>query len=193
VASESEFPPIRQSRAKLADLADALDMVSSEMKAYLDLETGEVLYVSDDAWRELETVQESMPEEVWQASDEEQEAAFKAALEEYDPLSVEEEELENAHAVEQGLGARFVELPEADTQASYRDMEAFVDTVTSPRLRQRLDTAIRGRGAFRRFKDELYDEPSEQERWYAFKSDRLRERIREWLVDERIELVEGSD
>lgn len=166
-------------------------MVNQEVNAYLDLETGEVLFVSDDARRELESVYETMPEEIGQASDEEQQAAFKAALEAYSPYNVEEEELIDADAIERGLNTRFVELPEADTRSSYRDMEAFVDTVTMPRLRQRLERAIRGRGAFRYFRDELSDEPAEEERWYAFKRERLRDRIREWLADERIELVEG--
>ena len=188
----SGLPPVRQCRAKLADLADALDMANMEMKAYLDLETGEILYVSDDARRELESVYETMPEETWSASEEEQRVAFVAALEAYGPVNVEEEELVDAYAVEQGLDTRFVELPEADTRASYRDMEAFVDTVTTPRLQRRLDTAIRGRGAFRRFKDELFSDPAERERWFAFKQERLSDRIREWLADERIELIEEA-
>jgi len=188
----SGLPPLRQCRAKLVDLADALDMASMEMKAYLDLETGEILYVSDDARRELESVYETMPEETWSASEEQQRVAFVAALEAYGPVNVEEEELVDAYAVEQGLATRFVELPEADTHASYRDMEAFVDTVTTPRLQRRLDTAIRGRGAFRRFKDELFSDPAERERWFAFKQERLSDRIREWLADERIELIEEA-
>jgi hypothetical protein len=190
--SGSQLPPVRQCRAKLADLADALDMINQEMNAYLDLETGEVLFVSDDARRELEAFYETLPEEVWKASEDEQQAACAAALEEYSSYNVEEEELAEAHAVEQGLNTRFVELPEADTRESYRDMEAFIETVATPRLQQRLERAIRGRGAFRYFRDELSDEPDEEERWYAFKQERLRDRIREWLADERIELIEPA-
>lgn len=191
--SGSDGPPVRQCRAKLADLADALDMVNQEMAAYLDLETGEILYISDDARRELEAVYESLPDDVSELSVEEQQAAFVAALEAYRPMNVEAEELQDADAVDRGLGTRFVGLPEADTRASYRDMEAFIDTVTTPRLRQRLERAIRGRGAFRYFRDELSDEPAEEQRWYDFKQERLRDRIREWLADERIELIEEAD
>ena len=95
-----------------------------------------------------------------------------------------------AHAVEEGLNTRFVELPPVDTREDYRDMEAFIDTVTMPSLQRRLERAIRGRGAFRYFRDELSDEPAEEQRWYAFKQERRRDRIREWLDDERIELIE---
>ena len=191
--SETELRPIRQCRAKLTDLADALDMGNMEMTAYLDLETGEVLFVSDEARRELERFYESMPEEIWLSSEEEQEAAIVAALEECRSYNVEDEELVDARAVEAGLNTRFVELPEVNSHEGYRDMEAFIDTVTTPRLQRRLDSAIRGRGAFRRFKDELFDDPAERERWFAYKQERHVERIRRWLARERIDLMEGSD
>lgn len=187
--SESGLPPLRRCRVKLDDLADALDMGNMEMSAYLDLETGEIVYVSDEARRELDAVYEAMPDDSGQMSDEEQQAAFTVALEEYGPVNVGEEELIDADAVDRGLGTRFIALPEADTRESYRDMEAFIETATAPRFQQRLDRAIRGRGAFRRFKDELFDEPDERERWFAFKQERLRDRVREWLTDERIELM----
>ena len=191
VESGTGLPPVRQCRAKLADLADALDMSNMEMRTYLDLATGEILYVSDEARRELEAVYETMPDDAGQLSDEEQQAAFTAALEEYGPVNVEEEELIDADAVDRGLGTRYVELPEADTREDYRDMEAFIDTVTVPGLQRRLERAIRGRGAFRYFRDELSDEPAEEQRWYAFKQERRRDRIRKWLDDERIELIES--
>lgn len=191
--SGSGLPPVRQCRAKLADLADALDAGNQEMAAYLHLESGEILYVSDDAMRELDEVYETLPDDVNQMSDEEQRAAVVAALAEYGPLNVEGEELLDADAIERDQGTRFVGLPEADTRASYRDLEAFIATVTTPRLRRRLERAIHGRGAFRYFRDELSDEPDDEQRWYAFKQERLRDRIREWLADERIELIEGAD
>ena len=143
--SESGLPPLRRCRVKLDDLADALDMGNMEMSAYLDLETGEIVYVSDEARRELDAVYETMPDDAGQMSDEEQQTAFKAALEEYGPINVEEEGLIDADAVDRGPGTRFIALPEADTRESYRDMEAFIETVTSTQLQRRLDRAIRGR------------------------------------------------
>ena len=72
------------------------------------------------------------------------------------------------------------------------DMQAFIETVSSQWLQERLWTAIRGRGAFRRFKDVLAGAPAERERWFAFKGDRLRQRVLAWLADEGIEPAEGS-
>jgi hypothetical protein len=62
--------------------------------------------------------------------------------------------------------------------------------VTDGRFANRLDRAIRGRGAFRRFRDELHGEPDELDRWYAFKLDRLRARARRWLESEGVEVIE---
>ena len=66
-------------------------------------------------------------------------------------------------------------------------MEAFIETVEDERLQDRLDRSIRGRGAFRRFKDALEEHPIERERWFAFKDARLRGRALEWLAEEGIE------
>ena len=44
--------------------------------------------------------------------------------------------------------------------------------------------AIQGRGAFRRFKDELHEEhPDLLPAWYAFRDTRARRRAVQWLAD----------
>jgi len=65
----------------------------------------------------------------------------------------------------------------------YRDMERFIETVRDPRRAARLEIAISGRGAFRRFKDALGRCPGELDRWYAFSAERQRGRARAWLAD----------
>lgn len=60
-------------------------------------------------------------------------------------------------------------------------MEAFIATVRNRRLQERLERAIRGRGAFRNFKDVLLDYPAERERWFQFEQERLHQRILDWL------------
>jgi len=46
----------------------------------------------------------------------------------------------------------------------YRDMELFIGTVRDPGRADRLEIAISGRGAFRRFKDVLARWPGELDR-----------------------------
>src|SRR5438477_3699950 len=66
------------------------------------------------------------------------------------------------------------------SREGYRDMELFVASVEGPGRAERLAVAIRGRGAFRRFKDELACWPGELERWHAFSEERQRGRARSW-------------
>ncbi|NLT28970.1 MAG: hypothetical protein GXX86_00715 [Propionibacterium sp.] len=63
----------------------------------------------------------------------------------------------------------------------YRDMEYFIATVEGEKLAERLSRAISGRGAFRRFRDVVFDTP-EEARWNAVSSDRRLGRAREWLA-----------
>jgi hypothetical protein len=64
----------------------------------------------------------------------------------------------------------------------YRDIELFIASVEHPGRAERLAIAIRGRGAFRRFKDELARSPGELERWHALAEERQRGRARSWLA-----------
>ena len=94
--------------------------------------------------------------------------------------------LRDADRIEAGFGSRFITIPAEGSHEGYRDMEAFVVAVRHPRLHERLERAIRGRGAFRHFKDVLLYYPAERERWFQFKRERLRQRIIDWLETQGI-------
>ena len=70
------------------------------------------------------------------------------------------------------------------SRAAYQDMVAFIEQVNDPALQDRLEIAVSGKGAFRRFKDVLARDPAELQRFFAFTDDRKRERAREWLAEE---------
>jgi hypothetical protein len=61
-------------------------------------------------------------------------------------------------------------------------MERFIPMVEDPVLRGQLSQAIDGKGAFRRFKDVLIAFTTERERWFAFRSERLRVFMEAWLA-----------
>src|SRR6187399_1887816 len=56
-----------------------------------------------------------------------------------------------------------------------------VDGIADPDIQGRLMAAIDGKGAFRRFKDVLMAFAPERERWFAFRSERLRVFMEAWL------------
>jgi hypothetical protein len=66
----------------------------------------------------------------------------------------------------------------------YEDMQDFIERIRDPQARDRLDRAIQGRGAFRRFKDALFDFPDLREAWFRFHDVRVERRAIEWLADE---------
>jgi len=66
----------------------------------------------------------------------------------------------------------------------YQDMADFAETITDERAGRRLARAIQGRGAFRRFKNELHQGNADLlPAWYAFSDARARRRAVEWLVE----------
>jgi hypothetical protein len=66
----------------------------------------------------------------------------------------------------------------------HQDMADFAERISDEQASRRLDRAIRGRGAFRRFRDELHHEyPHLLPIWYAFRDARAQRRAVDWLVD----------
>ena len=79
------------------------------------------------------------------------------------------------------------------SREQYRWMERFIVTLEGEDARQRLTQAIDGKGAFRRFKDALVSYPEDRERWFAFRSDRLRVAMESWLLAHRIKPVSREE
>ncbi len=168
---------MRQLKIDLSELELAFEGGSEMISYYLNLETGEVVSVSDEERGILETIYEFYYDNLTQTVDWE-EAFEKKLIPDW-----QRELLQQADEVEAGLGSRFISIPSETSYEGYQDMEAFIDTVRNPHLYESLERAIIGRGAFRYFKDVLLDFPAQRERWFQFKRERLKERILEWLEE----------
>ncbi len=86
--------------------------------------------------------------------------------------------------------SRYLRIDPVSSREQYRWMERFIATVEDEELRRRLNVAIDGKGAFRRFKDALMSHPVDRERWFAFRSERLRSCMESWLTAHGIHSVE---
>jgi hypothetical protein len=76
----------------------------------------------------------------------------------------------------------------------YQDMADFAERITDERTGRRLARAIQGKGAFRRFKDELHEEcPDLLPAWHAFRDVRARQRAVQWLVDNSLIADDTAD
>ncbi len=79
------------------------------------------------------------------------------------------------------------------SREQYRWMERVIDTVEDGDFRDKLQRAIDGKGAFRRFKDVLVSFPVDRERWFQFRSERLKACMEAWLDAHRIAAVPRED
>jgi len=68
------------------------------------------------------------------------------------------------------------------SREQYRWMERFIPMVEEDVLRGKLAQAIDGKGAFRRFKDVLMSYAEDREKWFTFRSERLRTFMEAWLT-----------
>lgn len=75
----------------------------------------------------------------------------------------------------------YLRIDPVSSREQYRWMERYIPMVEHPELQSKLAQAIDGKGAFRRFKDVLMAYASERERWFAFRSERLRIFMEAWL------------
>jgi hypothetical protein len=85
--------------------------------------------------------------------------------------------------------SNYLRIEPVSSREQYRWMERFIPTVEAADLRASLTQAIDGKGAFRRFKDVLMTYAEERERWFAFRSERLRTFMEAWLAAHAIKPV----
>jgi hypothetical protein len=73
-------------------------------------------------------------------------------------------------------------------------MADFAEAITDERTGRRLAQAIQGKGAFRRFKDELHEEhPDLLPAWYALRDTRASRRVAQWLADNSLTDDDSAD
>ncbi len=112
------------------------------------------------------------------------------ALSDYDDFTEERE-----HLLEEIDGSdQYLPIERISTHEAYQWMEAFVAEIVEPknaRVAEKLYRALRGKGAFRRFKDAL-NSAGEQwvQTWYHWREVRFDKAIKEWFTDESLETIE---
>ena len=78
--------------------------------------------------------------------------------------------------------AEYMRIDPVSSREQYRWMERFIPMVEDAEIQRRLGVAIDGKGAFRRFKDVLMSFGPKRERWFGFRSERLRVFMEAWLT-----------
>jgi hypothetical protein len=149
--------------AKLSDLIMAMEMEFEDYRSYFDRKTGRIVTLESSMLSAMEEGDE----------------------EEFDLADWEEEELEIARAIVDDDGKRFLPGPDRFDFHEYRQMERFVNSLDNARAADQLWRAIKGRGAFRYFKDTI-QRLGIQNEWYQFRDEALRQFVIEWAKENEV-------
>jgi hypothetical protein len=83
----------------------------------------------------------------------------------------------------------YLELPTKYEVNEYEIMENFCLTVSDQRKQESLLRAIKGKGAFRRFKDKIIDFEIEDQ-WYSYRDECFKQIAIEWCKENKINFIE---
>lgn len=93
--------------------------------------------------------------------------------------------------VERDHENRYLSLPSQYDLHEYQLMEDFIDELDDNKLAQKLLRAIRGRGAFRRFKDTLI-ECGKIQAWYDYRDQYYWRVARKWCMARDLEFIDDQ-
>lgn len=109
----------------------------------------------------------------------------------FDGMVDGEDDPELFEDISEGFVEDYIPLPGQYDINEYRIMEEFIYELPEGKRKNRdvLERAIQGKGAFRRFKDKLYDLNLEQQ-WYSYKDSAYERIARQWCERHKIDIVE---
>lgn len=145
----------------LKDIVEELEMQFDERPSFVDLDSGEVVSVSQDLLRDAEDAENED--------------------EELDIPAWQEDEWKVAKRIAFHFD-RFERLPSKYDVHEWDIMSRFADSVKDRRIAGELEEAIGGAGAFRMFKSTIRRLKIEQQ-WYAFRLEALEEIARDWCEE----------
>jgi hypothetical protein len=153
---------------KLSELIEALEFDSDERVTRVDLQNGCVVVVENSVIGAVE-------------------GGDDAALQ--DLPDWEREQLEIARAIVEDSGERFVDAPDKFDFHEYRHMERFIGTVEDSAAAEQLWRAIKGKGAFRYFKDTA-SRLGLLKQWYQYRDEAVKQFVVEWAEAHQVSIVD---
>lgn len=101
---------------------------------------------------------------------------------------LDEDEKKLSEQIEEEWNVRFFSLPSKYDIHEYSIMERFIWSLPEGQMQDSLESAIRGRGAFRRFKDFIIRYGIEQ-KWYDYQEEAYRKIAVEWCENHGFEYI----
>lgn len=81
---------------------------------------------------------------------------------------------------------RYIAIDAIPSRIQYQWLDEFIKSIEEESIRARMEAAINGKGAFRRFKDILLTLPDERRRWFEYRDQMMRQRIVDWVREQGI-------
>ena len=149
---------------KLKDIIDEMEIQSDFHSSYLNKKTGEIVRVTDDHFRVAEDEDDLSDYPEW-----EQEAIKLAG----EVLKSDD----------------YIELPTKFDIHEYSIMEKFCLSLNDVELSDKMYHSIKGKGAFRIFKDNIYEYGIEED-WFKYRREAFNRIAIDWCEDNTIPYVE---
>jgi hypothetical protein len=152
-------------KVKLKDIIEEMEIQFEESRSLLNINTGKIVLVTSE---DLRAAEDEKP---------------------FDHLSEwEQENRMIAMDVVENF-ENYIELPTKYEVNEYEIMEFFCLTVSDQRRQESLLRAIKGKGAFRRFKDKIIDFEIEDQ-WYSYRDEYFKQIAIEWCQENKINYIE---
>ncbi|MBN2354805.1 hypothetical protein JXO59_01760 [candidate division KSB1 bacterium] len=157
----------KNASVRLSEIVDAMEMQAEGSHQFLHLATGEIYYISDEEfdYAKQEEPLDHIPD--WQIESVERAKTI---------LSTEE----------------YLALPSTFDIHEYAIMERFCLSITDDALRDKMYNAIKGSGAFRRFKENIFYHNIEQD-WYQFREEAFYKIAVDWCNDNKIPFIDDRN
>lgn len=157
----------------LRDIVDELQMLSHERNAYLKKSTGKVITMSEDDFEMVRSMEALDASVIFEKEESDHGSSDYSVLEKEFFRDVKNV-LVRDHD--------YLKLPSKFELDEYKIMETFCLSAPTVQISTTLLHAIRGAGAFRRFKETIYRFGLE-EAWFKFKDMAYKELALAWLED----------
>jgi hypothetical protein len=152
-------------QVKLKDIIEEMEIQFEESRSLLNIITGEIVLVTSE---DLRAVEDEKP---------------------FDHLPEWEQENRMIAMDVVDNFENYIELPTKYEVNEYEIMEDFCLTISDQRRQDLLLRSIKGKGAFRRFKDQIIDFEIEDQ-WYSYRDERFKQIAIKWCQDNNLNFIE---
>jgi hypothetical protein len=150
---------------KLKDIIDEMEVQSDFHSCYLNKKTGEIVMVMDEYFSAAENKEELSDYSDWEKE------AIQVAI---NVLESEED---------------YISLPSQFDIHEYKIMEKFCLSLDDEKLKDKMYHSIKGGGAFRRFKDNIFEYGIKQD-WFKYRREAFKSIAINWCEENNISYIE---